>query len=91
MSLICVPQSARHSGKCKEVSDSTIKELAWYSGHMHRKLNRRQMCKKCQKFGQDNTCLRNLERESVMQELNLIKSWNMDKFEWTGRRRSNFR
>lgn len=27
------------------------------------------MCKKYQKFGQDNTCLRNLEGESVMQEV----------------------
>lgn len=27
MPLICIPQYARHSGKCKEVSDSTIEEL----------------------------------------------------------------
>ena len=70
MSLICVPQCARHSGKCREVSDSAIKELAWHLGHIHRKLSRKQLCQKCQKFGQDSsTCLRNLEKESVMQEV----------------------
>lgn len=69
MSLLCVPQSARHSGKCKDISDSPREELAWYFGNLCRKDNRRPMFSKCQKFGQDNTCLRNLERKSVMQEV----------------------
>ena len=68
MSLICVSQLARHSGKCKEVSDPTLEQFAWDLGNMQRKGNR-PVCSKCQKFGQDSTCLRNLERKSVMQKV----------------------
>lgn len=54
--------------KCKEVSDPTLEQLAWDLGNMHRKGNR-PVCSKCQRFGQDSTCLRNLERKSVMQKV----------------------
>lgn len=41
----------RHSGKYKEVSDSTIEELM-FEEYAQKKDNKRPMCSKCQKFGQ---------------------------------------
>lgn len=54
-----MPQLARQSGKCKGGACIGFGNDA----------QKRPECSKCQKSGQDNSCLRNLERKSVMQKV----------------------
>ena len=65
-------QLARQSGKCKGACIGFGNDA-----------QKRPGCSKCQKSGQDNSCLRTLERKSVMQKVRfdqILESRN----EWAG-------